>query len=435
MNSSPTSTGSKRYCAPQKSQPTSTSPLLGERCVDLVAAEAAQHAGDRARASRCRRSAAPRADERLEAAQRLLPEQAPQDRVGVSVSSSSRVSVAASMRDAVEVLVAADRVFVASSPRAGCIALRRQALDQQAGGDVVVGGEDEPRVELLGLQHVVLEHRAISLQRLARVAMQRHDALVGLLPRAALGGSSVIAQRPWPCTLSIAASRAPSARRRPPWRWRESARSARTSATASLTGPSPKTCRISAPSNLMLACISTPRRPSRRAALHRLGQRRRRLGAARQHFAPAVGEAHEHAADGQARRRRIGAVRSLSSTSLRFSGRLSGRCAERVRRPLRADGHNGGMNDTDFDIARAELAGARRDARAITAWPAARVPSDLAEAYRLQAAVASELGATSGWKVAAVTPAQRESLGVPVADRRPAARAVDARRASRARRP
>ena len=72
------------------------------------------------------------------------------------------------------------------------------------------------------------------------------------------------------------------------------------------------------------------------------------------------------------------------------------------------------MNDTDFDLARAELAGARRDARAITAWPATRIPSDLAEAYRLQAAVASDLGATSGWKVAAVTPAQRESLGVPV---------------------
>ena len=72
------------------------------------------------------------------------------------------------------------------------------------------------------------------------------------------------------------------------------------------------------------------------------------------------------------------------------------------------------MNDTDFDLARAELADARRNARAITAWPAARIPSDLAEAYRLQAAVAGDLGATVGWKVAAVTPAQRESLGVPM---------------------
>jgi 2-keto-4-pentenoate hydratase len=72
------------------------------------------------------------------------------------------------------------------------------------------------------------------------------------------------------------------------------------------------------------------------------------------------------------------------------------------------------MNDTDFDLARAELGDARRNARAITAWPAARIPSDLAEAYRLQAAVAGDLGATVGWKVAAVTPAQRESLGVPM---------------------
>ncbi|MEO8309713.1 MAG: hypothetical protein ABI520_00945 [Caldimonas sp.] len=71
------------------------------------------------------------------------------------------------------------------------------------------------------------------------------------------------------------------------------------------------------------------------------------------------------------------------------------------------------MNDTDFEAARNELASARRDARAITAWPAARLPRDLAEAYRLQAAVSRELGAIGGWKVAAVTPAQRESLGVP----------------------
>jgi 2-keto-4-pentenoate hydratase len=88
------------------------------------------------------------------------------------------------------------------------------------------------------------------------------------------------------------------------------------------------------------------------------------------------------------------------------------------RRYAGAQGHresdNGAMNDIDFDAARAELASARRDARAITQWPAARLPRDLAEAYRLQAAVTRDLGAIGGWKVAAVTPAQRESLGVPV---------------------
>jgi len=82
--------------------------------------------------------------------------------------------------------------------------------------------------------------------------------------------------------------------------------------------------------------------------------------------------------------------------------------------PGPVDSDNRRMNDIDFERARADLSSARRDARAIAAWPAARVPRDLAEAYRLQAAVASDLGAIGGWKVAAVTPAQRESLGVPV---------------------
>jgi len=77
------------------------------------------------------------------------------------------------------------------------------------------------------------------------------------------------------------------------------------------------------------------------------------------------------------------------------------------------DGDNAAMNDTDFQAARSALASARREARAIDTWPAARLPHDLAEAYRLQAAVARELGATGGWKVAGVTEAQRESLGVP----------------------
>lgn len=73
------------------------------------------------------------------------------------------------------------------------------------------------------------------------------------------------------------------------------------------------------------------------------------------------------------------------------------------------------MDDNDFERARADLASARRDARAIAAWPAGRIPRDLAEAYRLQAGVAGDLGATGGWKVAAVTPAQRQALGVPTA--------------------
>ena len=71
------------------------------------------------------------------------------------------------------------------------------------------------------------------------------------------------------------------------------------------------------------------------------------------------------------------------------------------------------MNDTDFDAARLALVAARREARAIASWPAERLPGDLAEAYRLQAAVNRDLGAIGGWKVAGVTAAQREALGVP----------------------
>ncbi len=73
------------------------------------------------------------------------------------------------------------------------------------------------------------------------------------------------------------------------------------------------------------------------------------------------------------------------------------------------------MDDSTFDAARAALVAARRDAHAIETWPAERLPRDLAEAYRLQAAVTRELGAIGGWKVAAVTPAQRETLAVELA--------------------
>jgi 2-keto-4-pentenoate hydratase len=70
------------------------------------------------------------------------------------------------------------------------------------------------------------------------------------------------------------------------------------------------------------------------------------------------------------------------------------------------------MDSTTFEAARADLMRARRDARAIADWPVDRRPADLAEAYRLQAAVASRLGEVVGWKVAAVTEGQRQALGV-----------------------
>ena len=81
------------------------------------------------------------------------------------------------------------------------------------------------------------------------------------------------------------------------------------------------------------------------------------------------------------------------------------------------------MNDRELDAATTALAAARRDARAIADWPRERSPRDLAEAYRLQGAVIGELGGIGGWKVAAVTPAQRAALAVD----RPIGAAIPAR--------
>ena len=86
------------------------------------------------------------------------------------------------------------------------------------------------------------------------------------------------------------------------------------------------------------------------------------------------------------------------------------------------------MNGSDFEAARLALATARRSARAVAEWPLPWRPADLAEAYRLQAAVIGDLGGGAGWKVAAVTDAQRQSLGVaqPVASAIPTSMMHDA---------
>ncbi len=86
------------------------------------------------------------------------------------------------------------------------------------------------------------------------------------------------------------------------------------------------------------------------------------------------------------------------------------------------------MNRNDFEAAQSALVGARRNARAIAECPPAWRPDDLAEAYRLQNAVIAELGGGAGWKVAAITPEQRRTLGVaqPVAAALPLATIHDA---------
>jgi len=71
------------------------------------------------------------------------------------------------------------------------------------------------------------------------------------------------------------------------------------------------------------------------------------------------------------------------------------------------------MEHTAFEAAREALVTARREARAVVAWPAHWQPADVDEACRLQAAVAASSGSIGGWKIAAVTEAQRAALGVP----------------------
>lgn len=70
------------------------------------------------------------------------------------------------------------------------------------------------------------------------------------------------------------------------------------------------------------------------------------------------------------------------------------------------------MDASHLAAARTALVDARRRARTASPWPAAWLPEDVASAYRLQAAVAEGLGAVAGWKIAAVTEAQRAALGV-----------------------
>ena len=66
-----------------------------------------------------------------------------------------------------------------------------------------------------------------------------------------------------------------------------------------------------------------------------------------------------------------------------------------------------------------------------TPGPTEQLPRDLAEAYRLQAAVIGAIGPVAGWKVAAVTAAQRTSLAVdrPIGAAIPLPRVHDARNA------
>jgi 2-keto-4-pentenoate hydratase len=70
------------------------------------------------------------------------------------------------------------------------------------------------------------------------------------------------------------------------------------------------------------------------------------------------------------------------------------------------------MNDTDFDAARTALREARRAGRCLAPVTPGWVPADLAEAMRLQRAVASDLGTVRGWKISGLTADQHDAMGV-----------------------
>jgi len=72
------------------------------------------------------------------------------------------------------------------------------------------------------------------------------------------------------------------------------------------------------------------------------------------------------------------------------------------------------MTAFDAAAAAAALLGARKSATKI-AWPGGKGPSNEAEAYGVQAAMARSVGGTvPGWKVGNMLPAQQEKSGIPV---------------------
>jgi nicotinamide riboside kinase len=127
--------------APQNSQPTSTSPRSAMMESPRRGPGRAACAPTRSREQRQAKRGPPAG---LEAAQRLFPEQAVQHLSMSSVSSSARVSVAASI--AMRLKASLRPIWSSLLPARGqvALALDRQALDQQAGGDLVVGGQHQP---------------------------------------------------------------------------------------------------------------------------------------------------------------------------------------------------------------------------------------------------------------------------------------------------
>ena len=157
---------------------------LSQNAFSLFSAQAAQHVGHAFAAAGAGKARAALALQGLEAQQLFFPEQAPQDGVHIQGQQLVAGQAGSQVGDTVVVFVVTNLVFVLAvrQPLGQiALALQRHALDQQARSHLAVGRQHQHGVQLLRLQHVVLQHIRQAFEFFVMVAVQRHHALVGLL--------------------------------------------------------------------------------------------------------------------------------------------------------------------------------------------------------------------------------------------------------------
>ena len=163
--------------------------LLGDDAFHLFGAQAADHVAHTLAVAAACKARSSLADEGHKTRQRLLPIQAVQNGFCIQTEQLFALDAFGQDRNAAEVLALAQHRFTHQRihlPSQIALALDGQSLNQQACSDFVIGRQHQHRVQLLGLQHVVLQHFADVLQLFTPVAKQRHHALVRLLARQAV---------------------------------------------------------------------------------------------------------------------------------------------------------------------------------------------------------------------------------------------------------
>ena len=158
---------------------------LGDDALGLGRTQAVDHAAHALAAAGAGETRGSGANCRFKPRHGLFPEQAAQNGVHVQRQQLVAFEAGGQNGDTPVVFVAADLVLVTLHHQAAreiFHALHGQALDQQAGGHLVIRRQHQGGVKLLALQHVVGQHLAQPLQLFLVVAKQGHHALVGLLP-------------------------------------------------------------------------------------------------------------------------------------------------------------------------------------------------------------------------------------------------------------